>query len=94
MLKNPTAPAARQQASQQSLKALKSDLKATDKSIAEVIESDAELKHLFERVTARRPGSIKGISQTTAVEVIITTNEFKSITDPKKYACYAGVVPF
>ncbi|WP_332367726.1 transposase [Spirosoma telluris] len=77
------------QACQQSLKALKSDLKATDKSIAEVIESDAELKHLFERVT-----SIKGISQTTAVEVIITSNEFKSITDPKKYACYAGVVPF
>jgi transposase len=80
---------ANQQACSHSLKALKADLKATDKSIAAVIESDPELKHLFERVT-----SIKGISQTTAVEVIITTNEFKSITDPKKYACYAGVVPF
>ncbi len=80
---------ANSQACDQSLKALKADLKSTDKSIAAVIESDPELTHLFERVT-----SIKGISQTTAVEVIITTNEFKSITDPKKYACYAGVVPF
>ncbi|WP_020605069.1 IS110 family transposase [Spirosoma spitsbergense] len=78
-----------QQACCQSLIALKADLKATDKSIAEVVENDPELKHLFERMT-----SIKGISQTTAVEVIITTNEFKSITDPKKYAFYAGVVPF
>lgn len=80
---------ANSQACDHSLKALKADLKSTDKSIAAVIESDPELTHLFERVT-----SIKGISQTTAVEVIITTNEFKSITDPKKYACYAGVVPF
>ncbi|GAB2546457.1 hypothetical protein GCM10027085_42240 [Spirosoma aerophilum] len=31
---------------------------------------------------------------TVATEVIITTNEFKDITDPKKFACYAGVVPF
>ncbi len=80
---------ANEQACQQSLKALKADLKATDKLIAEVIEGDPELRHLFQRVT-----SIQGISQTTAVEVIITTNEFKSISDPKKYACYAGVVPF
>lgn len=59
---------ANRQACDHSLKALKADLKATDKSIAALVEGDAELKHLFERVT-----SIKGISQTTAVEVIITT---------------------
>ena len=35
-----------------------------------------------------------GISQTTAAEMVLTTNEFKAITDPKQYACYAGVVPF
>ncbi len=35
-----------------------------------------------------------GISQTTAAEIILTTNEFQDITDPKKFACYAGVVPF
>ncbi len=26
--------------------------------------------------------------------ILITTNEFKAIRDPKKFACYAGVVPF
>ena len=25
---------------------------------------------------------------------MITTNEFKDITDPKKYACYSGFAPF
>lgn len=62
---------ANSQACDHSLKALKADLKSTDKSIAAVIERDPELTHLFERVT-----SIKGISQTTAVEVIITNPIF------------------
>jgi len=42
---------------------------------------------------------VVGISQTTAAEIILATNEFQDITDPdagppKKFACYAGVVPF
>lgn len=80
---------AEQQACAGSLKALKADLKSADKAILELAQADPELKRLFERVT-----SIIGISQTTAAEIIVTTNEFKSITDPKKFACYAGVVPF
>jgi len=80
---------AEQQACAGSLKALKADLKSADKAILELAQADPELKRLFERVT-----SIIGISQTTGAEIIVTTNEFKSITDPKKFACYAGVVPF
>lgn len=80
---------AQQAACAQSLKALKADLKAADAAIAALIESDPELKRLFERVT-----SVVGISQTTAAEIVLTTNEFKAITAPKQYACYAGVVPF
>ena len=78
-----------QQACKASLKALKADLKAADKAIGEVAQQDPELKRLFERVT-----SVVGISQTTAAEIILATNEFQDITDPKKFACYAGVVPF
>lgn len=26
--------------------------------------------------------------------MILNTNEFKNISEPKKYACYSGVVPF
>ena len=80
---------AEQQVCAGSLKALKADLKSADKAIVELAQADPELKRLFERVS-----SIIGISQTTAAEIIVTTNEFKSITDPKKFACYAGVVPF
>ncbi|WP_345271644.1 IS110 family transposase, partial [Nibrella viscosa] len=77
------------QACRASLEALKADLKATDDAITELAQTDPELNRLFERVT-----SVVGISQTTAAEIIVTTNEFKTITDPKKFACYAGVVPF
>ena len=80
---------AEQQACAASLKALKADLKSADKAIFDLAQADPELKRLFERVT-----SIIGISQTTAAEIIVTTNEFNAITDPKKFACYAGVVPF
>lgn len=48
-----------------------------------------QLKHLFELIT-----SVKGISKVTATEIVITTNEFKNIKDPKKFGCYAGCVPF
>lgn len=85
---------ANQEACKASLKALKTDLKAADKAITTLAQQDPELKRLFERVTARRPGSVVGISQTTAAEIILATNEFQDITDPKKFACYAGVVPF
>lgn len=80
---------AQQQACAASLKALKADLKSADKAILNLAEQDPDLKRLFERVT-----SVVGISQTTAAEIIVTTNEFKAISDPKKFACYAGVVPF
>ncbi|GAB4045112.1 IS110 family RNA-guided transposase [Spirosoma jeollabukense] len=73
-----------------SLTALKKDLKGIDAAIREVINSDPELNSLFEIVT-----SIKGVGVAVATEIIITTNEFKDFKDPKKFACYAGVVvPF
>ena len=80
---------AEKQACAVSLKALKADLKMANAAITTLIEDDPQLKHLFERVT-----SVVGISQITAAEIVLSTNEFKTITDPKKFACYAGVAPF
>lgn len=74
---------------QDSIDALKKDIKSIEKQIKELIENDTELKHLFELIT-----SVKGISEVIASEIIITTNEFKNISDPKKFGCYAGCVPF
>ena len=74
---------------QSSMDAMKADLKAVDKKIKELINQDPVLKELFDIVD-----SIKGIGPVIATEVLITTNEFKDITDPKKYACYSGFAPF
>lgn len=65
------------------------DLKALDKEIQVLIKSDQELNRLFNLVS-----SVTGIGPVTATEIIITTNEFKSINCHKKYACYSGVAPF
>ena len=74
---------------QSSMDAMKADLKAVDKKIKELIDNDPQLKELFYIVD-----SVKGIEPVIATEVLITTNEFKDITDPKKYACYSGFAPF
>jgi transposase len=78
-----------QRCCQHSLKALENDLTQVNKQLDELIRSDEELNRLFNLVT-----SVEGVGAVTAREVIVTTNEFKDFTEAKKYACYAGVVPF
>lgn len=72
-----------------SLKALKADLKRVQKSIEQTIKSDERLKELFAIVE-----SVKGIGPVVALNMILTSNEFKDISDPRKYACYSGIAPF
>ena len=71
------------------VKAMESDIQKIDKIIDGIVASDPELTRLFTLVT-----SVSGIGKVTATQIIITTNEFKDIKDPKKYACYSGVAPF
>ena len=72
-----------------SLAALEKDRKAIDKAIDKLIEEDCQLKELFSLIT-----SVPGVGVATATEVVIATNELKTITDPKQMACHAGVAPF
>lgn len=74
---------------QASLNAIKIDLKNVDKQIMELIDADDHLKKLFHLVT-----SVPGVGGATATEVLVATDEFKAIDDPKKLACHAGVAPF
>jgi len=60
-----------------------------EKDIREVIRSDKELKRVF-----KLANSVPGIGEVTAWSLIAKTNGFKTITDPRKLACYAGVAPF
>ena len=73
----------------QTLKSIKEDLKKVEKEIKATIQSDERLKELFSIVE-----SVKGIGPVVALNMVLTTNEFKEINDPKKYACYSGVAPF
>lgn len=72
-----------------SLKALLSDLKGVEQAIKQLIADDPTLKSLFDLVT-----SIPGIGQVVATELILASDEFNAIDDPKKLACHAGVAPF
>jgi transposase len=72
-----------------SLLAIAKDRKAIDKSIDQLIQADDNLKSLFSLIT-----SVPGIGSATATEVLVATNELKTITDLKKMACHAGVAPF
>jgi len=72
-----------------SITALDKDLERVNKQIQEIIIQDPELNRLFNIIT-----SVDGIGAVTAAEMIITTNEFKNITEAKKFACYSGVAPF
>ena len=72
-----------------SLKALATDLAAVDQAIQALVAGDETLARQYERITA-----VPGVGPVTAVEVLLTTNEFRTRADAKQYACYAGVVPF
>jgi transposase len=71
------------------LNSIAADLEKVDNQMQQIIENDEELKRLFGLII-----SVDGIGKVTATQIIITTNEFKDIDDPKKFACYAGVAPF
>jgi len=72
-----------------SLKAIEADIARADKAIEHLIAGDGELTRIFNLVT-----SVSGVGKVTAVQVIVATNEFKDINNPKKFACYSGVAPF
>ncbi|MGY5850963.1 transposase [Salegentibacter sp. F14] len=60
-----------------------------DNKIKQTINEDEHLKKLYKLVT-----SVKGIGKVSAIQIIVATNEFRSITEAKKFACFAGVAPF
>ncbi len=72
-----------------SLKALEKDLKKVDEKINKLIRNDEKLNKQMKLLT-----SVTGIGRAIATQMIITTNEFQMIKEPKKFACYAGVAPF
>jgi len=71
------------------ISAIHKDIKKVDAEISKVIKEDNQLLAQVKIAT-----SVTGIGTIIATNMILTTNEFKDISDHKKYACYAGIAPF
>ncbi|HEV7330921.1 MAG TPA: IS110 family transposase [Flavisolibacter sp.] len=74
---------------QASLDAITSDLANVNKTVLGVITADERLNQLYQWIT-----SVGGVGNVLATELLITTNEFKNFTSPKKFACHCGIAPF
>lgn len=68
---------------------LEKDIKLVEAKIRQLIREDQQLERQYKIVT-----SVDGVGPITAINMILITNEFKDISQPKKFACYSGVVPF
>ncbi len=64
-------------------------IEAIETEILGLIKEDEKLNRMYQIIT-----SVHGIGFVTASYILVTTNEFININNPKKYACYSGVVPF
>lgn len=76
-------------ACKESICAMTADIARLEVDIIAAVKSDERLNDLFQIIS-----SVVGIGPVTSVQMILCTNEFLDITDPKKFACYAGVAPF
>lgn len=71
------------------MRGLKKDLEILEVTIRNLVKSDQALYKQYKIVT-----SVDGVGPITAINMIVVSNEFKDISEAKKFACYSGVVPF
>lgn len=68
---------------------LNRELKEVEAKMKAIIYEDAHLKSLYTQMS-----SVKGVGLIVAASILVMTNEFKNISDPRKMACQCGVAPF
>ncbi|UPQ80505.1 IS110 family transposase [Flavobacterium azooxidireducens] len=73
----------------QLVKSIDIQIKNIEKSIEEVISSESELKNNYQLMK-----SVPGVGKVLSWIILAKTEGFTTITDPRKMACYSGVVPF
>jgi transposase len=74
---------------QKTVVVINKQIEAIENEILGLIKEDEKLNRMYQIIT-----SVHGVGFVTATYILITTNEFININNPKKYACYSGVVPF
>lgn len=73
----------------QNIKEINKHLTKIERLIRQEINSDQELKQEIERIK-----TVPGIGDVTAWTLAVKTEGFRRLLDPRKLACFAGVVPF
>jgi len=71
------------------IEAIDKQIKKIESQIEKLISCDQSLMNL-----SRLIRTVPGVGKVLCWTMLAKTNEFKSIKDPRKMACYAGVVPF
>ncbi|RZK60292.1 MAG: IS110 family transposase [Pedobacter sp.] len=71
------------------LQALRNDIIELEGFIRKLWRGDERICNLMKLIM-----SIPGLGEVTSLQIVIITNEFININDPRKFACYAGVAPF
>lgn len=71
------------------IKQLEKQLKEVEKELDALIQEDQEILKNYKFMT-----SVQGVGKILACYLILKTDNFSILNNPKKLACYAGVVPF
>ena len=71
------------------LKVARQQLAGVEKEISRLIHGDEKLRELNAYIT-----SVDVVGLVTAANMLVTTNEFFTISEAKQYAYYAGIAPF
>jgi len=71
------------------IKQLSEEIKNTEAEIVFIINHNEDIKSNYDLLL-----SIKGIGKILAFYMITLTHNFTRFTDPRKFACYAGIAPF
>lgn len=68
---------------------IRDKIRQLEQQIIQLIHNDIRLSRLFLLIT-----SVVGVGSIVAIKILLVTNEFKRLKNPKKLACQAGIVPF
>ena len=74
---------------QQQIEQQNHQIKQAEQQIAAMISSDAQVAKNYQLAT-----SVKGIGLITAAFMLVSTNNFTSFDNGRKYASYVGIAPF
>lgn len=71
------------------LEHVKKGIKELETQMKEIIQLSESLKKTYKKITG-----VYGVALITASSVIVETENFTKITNPRKFACHGGIAPF